>query len=105
MMQPTHLISVARQSRTLLAYLAAAVASLLLHARDIASAAEVETNRASNPKPNVLIVLADQWRAQAFGFAGDPNVRTPNFDRLAGESARFVNAISGLPSVRPRAHR
>ena len=101
MMQPTHLISVARQSRTLLAYLAAAVASLLLHARDITSAAEVETNRASNPKPNVLIVLADQWRAQAFGFAGDPNVRTPNFDRLAGESARFVNAISGLPVCSP----
>ena len=52
-------------------------------------------------RPNVLIVLADQWRAQAFGFAGDPNVRTPHFDRLASESARFVNAISGLPVCSP----
>ena len=60
-----------------------------------------KTNRAPNPKPNVLIVLADQWRAQAFGFAGDPNVRTPNFDHLAGESTRFVNAISGLPVCSP----
>ena len=23
--------------------------------------------------PNILFVVADQWRAQAFGFAGDPN--------------------------------
>ena len=40
-------------------------------------------------RPNIVVVLADQWRAQAFGFAGDPNVQTPNFDRLAGESVRW----------------
>src|SRR5688500_20219345 len=56
---------------------------------------------AERAKPNVLIVLADQWRAQAFGFAGDPNVRTPNFDRLAGESIRFVNAVAGMPVCSP----
>ena len=56
---------------------------------------------AEGAKPNVLIVLADQWRAQAFGFAGDPNVRTPNFDRLAGESIRFVNAVAGMPVCSP----
>lgn len=56
---------------------------------------------AENRKPNVLIVIADQWRAQAFGFAGDPNVRTPNFDRLAGESVRFINAVSGMPVCSP----
>ena len=52
-------------------------------------------------KPNIVVVLADQWRAQAFGFAGDPNVKTPNFDQLAGESARFINAVSGLPVCSP----
>ena len=52
-------------------------------------------------KPNIVVVLADQWRTQAFGFAGDPNVRTPNFDRLAGESVRFINAVSGLPVCSP----
>src|SRR5256885_5361259 len=62
---------------------------------------------ASNPalaaerKPNILVVLADQWRAQAFGFAGDPNVRTPNFDRLASESIRFINAVAGMPVCSP----
>ncbi|HOW66461.1 MAG TPA: sulfatase [Candidatus Paceibacterota bacterium] len=51
--------------------------------------------------PNVLVVLADQWRAQAFGFAGDPNVKTPHLDRLASQSVRFVNAISGMPVCCP----
>src|SRR5438046_8435265 len=57
--------------------------------------------RAAERKPNVVVVLADQWRAQAFGFAGDPNVRTPNFDRLASESVRFINAVAGLPVCSP----
>ena len=52
-------------------------------------------------RPNIVVVLADQWRAQAFGFAGDPNVQTPNFDRLAGESVRFVNAVAGMPVCSP----
>ena len=56
---------------------------------------------AAERKPNIVVVLADQWRAQAFGFAGDPNVRTPRFDRLAGESVRFVNAVSGMPVCSP----
>src|SRR5437764_3888036 len=57
--------------------------------------------RAAEGKPNVVVVLADQWRAQAFGFAGDPNVKTPNFDRLASESVRFINAVAGLPVCSP----
>ena len=28
-------------------------------------------------QPNIVFVLTDQWRAQAFGYAGDPNVKTP----------------------------
>ena len=51
--------------------------------------------------PNVLVVVADQWRAQAFGCTGDPNVKTPAFDKLASQSAHFVNAVSGLPVCSP----
>ena len=57
--------------------------------------------RAAERKPNVVVVLADQWRAQAFGFASDPNVKTPNFDHLASESVRFINAVAGLPVCSP----
>src|SRR5436190_20129028 len=52
-------------------------------------------------KPNILIVLADQWRAQAFGFAGDTNVKTPNLDRLQSQSVWLVNAIAGVPVCCP----
>ena len=52
-------------------------------------------------KPNVLVVVADQWRAQAFGFSGDPNVKTPTFDKLAAQSVLFTNAVSGLPVCSP----
>jgi arylsulfatase A-like enzyme len=56
---------------------------------------------AAPAKPNVIVLLADQWRADAFGYAGDPNVKTPQFDRLQRESAHFVNAVSGLPVCSP----
>ena len=52
-------------------------------------------------RPNVIVVMADQWRANAFGYAGDPNVQTPNLDRLERESVHFVNAVSGMPVCCP----
>ncbi len=55
----------------------------------------------ANKQPNVLILHVDQWRAQAFGYAGDPNVKTPNIDQLAAESANLKNAVSGMPVCSP----
>jgi arylsulfatase A-like enzyme len=52
-------------------------------------------------KPNLVFIFADQLRYQALGYAGDPNVRTPNLDRLAGESLAFRHAISGWPVCCP----
>lgn len=52
-------------------------------------------------QPNVLILLTDQWRAQATGYAGDPNVRTPYLDSLAAMSVNFKNAVSGMPVCSP----
>ena len=51
--------------------------------------------------PNVVFVFADQWRAQALGYAGDPNVQTPNIDRLASESVNFRHALAGCPVCCP----
>lgn len=53
-------------------------------------------------KPNIVFVLTDQWRAQAFGYAGDPNVKTPNIDALAFRSINFENAISVCPVCTPQ---
>jgi arylsulfatase A-like enzyme len=52
-------------------------------------------------RPNVVFVLADEWRAQSTGYGGDRNVRTPVLDRLAGESVSFENAVSGCPVCCP----
>ncbi len=52
-------------------------------------------------RPNVVFVFADQWRAQATGYAGDVNTRTPNLDRLAGRSVNFTNAVSCCPVCSP----
>ena len=48
-------------------------------------------------KPNIVYVFGDQWCAQATGYAGDPNVQTPNIDRLADESLNLQNAVSTCP--------
>lgn len=52
-------------------------------------------------KPNILWVFGDQHRAQATGIGGDPNVHTPNIDRLAAEGVVFPNAVSGCPLCSP----
>ncbi|MFB0554803.1 MAG: sulfatase-like hydrolase/transferase, partial [Phycisphaerae bacterium] len=48
-------------------------------------------------KPNIVFIFADQWRAQATGYFGDPNAQTPYLDKLAKESINFINAVSGCP--------
>jgi len=51
--------------------------------------------------PNIVFVIADQWRAQAFGFAGDPNVQTPHLDRFEKNCINFTQAVSGCPVCSP----
>ena len=51
--------------------------------------------------PNLVFVFADQWRAQATGYAGDPNARTPNLDRFAAQGVNAVNAVSCCPVCSP----
>jgi len=52
-------------------------------------------------RPNVIWIFGDQHRAHATGYAGDPNVHTPNLDRFASESAICRGAISGFPLCCP----
>jgi arylsulfatase A-like enzyme len=47
--------------------------------------------------PNILWILTTQWRAQACGYAGDPNARTPAIDALAAESVNFSQAVTPHP--------
>ena len=52
-------------------------------------------------RPNVVFVFADQWRAQATGYAGDPNAVTPNLDSLAAASVNLTTAVSCCPVCTP----
>lgn len=56
---------------------------------------------ASPARPNVLWVFGDQHRGQATGYGGDPNVHTPNLDRLATEGLTFTHALAGSPLCSP----
>lgn len=49
---------------------------------------------------NVIWIFGDQHRAHALGFAGDPNIRTPNLDRLANEGL-LPSGIGGCPLCCP----
>jgi arylsulfatase A-like enzyme len=52
-------------------------------------------------RPNLLFVFADQWRAQAAGYAGDPNVRTPRIDAFAAQSVEVRHAVTCCPVCSP----
>ena len=48
-------------------------------------------------QPNILWILTTQWRAQATGYAGDPNARTPWLDGLADGAVNFTQAVTPHP--------
>jgi len=77
--------------------LAVAVLAAVVATRGTFAAESARPARA----PNIVFLLADQWRASATGYEGDPNVKTPNLDRLAAQSVRFRNAVSVCPVCTP----
>jgi choline-sulfatase len=52
-------------------------------------------------KPNILILMTDQHRADSLGIAGHPVLMTPNIDRIAAEGARFTQATTVSPICMP----
>ena len=54
----------------------------------------------SDPKPNVLFIIADDLGAR-FGCYGDSTARTPNVDRLAAQGVVFRNCYTQFPSCGP----
>lgn len=48
-------------------------------------------------RPNILWIVTTQWRAQATGYAGDANARTPWLDGLASEAVNFTQAVTPHP--------
>lgn len=56
---------------------------------------------AADRRPNVLLIVGDDHRAEAMGAYGNTIVRTPNLDRLAEAGARFDRAYCNSPMCTP----
>ena len=48
-------------------------------------------------KPNILFIMADQWRFDCIAALGNKKISTPCVDRLAATSVSFANAYSNCP--------
>jgi N-acetylglucosamine-6-sulfatase len=53
------------------------------------------------PPPNILFIMSDDHRWDGLGAAGNPNVHTPNLDRLAKEGVHFLQATMHVPQCSP----
>ena len=52
--------------------------------------------------PNGVFIMIDQFRADLMdAYGGNPNLTTPNLDRLASEGALFTNAVAAGPLCTP----
>ena len=52
-------------------------------------------------RPNILLIVADQWRGDCLSVDGHPVVHTPYLDQLALRGARFSRAYSATPTCIP----
>jgi arylsulfatase A-like enzyme len=49
---------------------------------------------AKDTQPNILFIVVDNQPASILGTYGNPDVKTPNIDRLANEGLRFTRAFT-----------
>jgi arylsulfatase A-like enzyme/Tfp pilus assembly protein PilF len=78
------------------------VAALLAAISLIACNRERSAAKEEQPASDIILVTVDTWRADAAGFAGNANAKTPFLDSLAARGAVFTNAhahnVVTLPS-------
>lgn len=63
--------------------------------------AEVEDAALDPDRPNILLICADQLRADALGIHGHPLIQTPQIDQIALGGVRFEHALSECPVCCP----
>ncbi|MFM1903096.1 MAG: hypothetical protein RLZZ440_996 [Planctomycetota bacterium] len=55
-------------------------------------------------RPNLLLIVADDATWSDFGFTGNPEVRTPNLDRLASQGMRLDRMFTPATTCSPTRH-
>ncbi|XP_075710101.1 arylsulfatase H-like [Rhinoderma darwinii] len=56
---------------------------------------------ASNPKPNFVLMLADDLGIGDIGCYGNVTIRTPNIDRLANDGVKLTQHLAAAPLCSP----
>ena len=59
------------------------------------------TTISEGSRPNFLIILTDQQNLDALSAHGNPNVHTPNMDRLVRQGVSFLESHSANPVCSP----
>jgi arylsulfatase A-like enzyme len=74
------------------------ILSVSLRCASVSKTTKVSTNE---KKPNIVVILVDQWRGQALGYRGKEKVYTPNLDKLASEGLTLTQMVSNNPVCSP----
>ena len=74
-----------------------AVASLVA----LAACRPAAEERALSPKPNVILILADDLSYRDLSIWGQTKFSTPNLDKLARNGLRFTQSYAGAPECAP----
>ena len=62
-----------------------------------AAAESAKENGRSGSRPNLVLFMPDEMRADSLACYGNPVTKTPNFDRLARMGTRFTNCHVQYP--------
>ena len=63
--------------------------------------ASISQSGAAESRPNILLILGDNWRYPTAGILGDPMAKTPAFDGIAREGVLFTHTFNPVPSCSP----
>jgi arylsulfatase A-like enzyme len=66
-----------------------------------ALSAEGALRSPNHRKPNILFIMADEFRLDCLGANGNRNIQTPNLDKLASGGANFSNFFVQAPVCVP----
>ncbi len=56
-----------------------------------------QKSQTAGSRPNIIFLLTDDQRWDAMGCMGNPDIMTPEMDKLAGEGVKFINAFVTTP--------
>ncbi len=75
--------------------------SILLMLFILQTCSMLELNAQEIPKPNVIVIIADDLGYADLGCQGSPDVKTPYIDQLAENGVRFTSGYVSAPQCGP----